>query len=278
MKNTVGKLLRFLATISLLVLSLLDLLTILFSGLSREIYQIPQIVLFFNKFFHLFFLVIFIYGLYLLIKNNRKYLKLFAYSLPAYYLFITIYRFLFITHGQLENTDFNNLIFLAPLVLVFLSAKLEQPKVENLEINSIYAPFSPLQYQGIIVRGFANFVDQILIIIPLIFVGSLTNKLGDDEFENLAAIGGLIFLIYMAVSEAVWGQTLGKKLFGIKVMMQDGRKCTAIGAILRNIFRMADLALGGYILAMIVMTITPKRQRIGDLIAKTAVIKPSIFS
>lgn len=268
-KRIIGVLSRILAVGILSILSLLNLLTVLFSSLSRTFYEVPQMILVFHKIFNIFFLVIFIYGIYLLIRNNRRYLKLFGYFLPAYYLFMTIYRFFFITHGQFENTDLSNfLIFFAPLGLMLASYKMES----TMTTSSVGELFSPLQYQGFIVRGLANIIDQILIILPLVAIASLT-KTGSDNSEIYITAGGLLFFIYLIIAEAAWGQTLGKRLFGIKVMMQDGGNCTVLGAILRNVFRIIDMIFGGYLLAIIVMMITPKRQRIGDLIAKTVVIK-----
>lgn len=282
-KTIIGVLSRILAIGVLSILSLLNLLTVLLSPLYRATLEVPQIVSVFYKIFNIFFLVVFVYGIYLLIRNNRKYLKLFTYSLPAYYLFMTIYRFFFITRGQLENIDLNNfLLFFALFGLMFASYKLEPSKTENvgsgqenlsIPIASVKEPFSPLQYQGFIVRGLANIIDQILVIIPLVAIASLT-KTGSANSETYMTIGGVLFFIYLIVAEAAWGQTLGKKLFGIKVMMQDGRNCTVLGAILRNVFRLIDVIFGGYLLAIIVMTLTPKRQRVGDLIAKTVVVKP----
>lgn len=282
-KTIIGVLFRIVVIGILSILSLLNLLTVLLSPLYRATLEVPQIVSVFHKIFNIFFLVVFVYGIYLLIRNNRKYLKLFIYGLPAYYLFMTIYRFFFITHGQLENIDLNNfLLFFAPLGLMFASYKLEPTKIESvgtsqenlsMSASSVNGPFSPLQYQGFIVRGLANIIDQILVIVPLVAIASLT-KTGSANSEAYMTIGGILFFIYLIVAEAAFGQTFGKKLFGIKVMMQDGKSCTMMGAILRNIFRLIDVIFGGYLFAIIIMTLTPKRQRVGDLIAKTVVIKP----
>lgn len=282
-KKILGVIIRFFAVAILLILSLLNLFAVLLAPLSRDLSQMPQIVSVLYKISNIFFLGISIYCTYLLIRNNRKYLKLSAYFLPAYFLFMTIYRFFFVTNGQFENADFNNfLFFLAPLGLMFISYKLEPSNAEsvgisqeNLPMSNLSAnePFSPLQYQGFIVRGLANIIDQIVVIVPLVVVASLT-KTGSAYSETYMTVGGVLFFVYLIVAEAIWGQTLGKKLFGIKVMMQDGRKCTVLAAILRNVFRLIDVIFGGYLLAIIVMTLTPRRQRVGDLIARTVVIKP----
>lgn len=131
-KTTIGVLSRILAIGVLSILSLLNLLTVLLSPLYRSTLEMPQIVSVFHKIFNIFFLAIFVYGIYLLVRNNRKYLKLFAYFLPAYYLFMTIYRFFFIDHGQFENTDLSNfLIFFVPLGLMFASYKMEPSKPKS---------------------------------------------------------------------------------------------------------------------------------------------------
>lgn len=281
-KVLIGKTFRILAIGILAVSSLLNLFAIFLSPLSQVFYQVPQIVSVFYKIFDIFFLIVFIYGIYLLIKNDQKYLKLFGYFLPAYYLFITIYRFFFITHERFEGSDLSNFLFyFVPLGFMFFSYKMEPNRVdkiasnpENLSLStaSENSPFLSLQYQGFIVRGLANIVDQILVILPLVAITTMINT-GSVNSETPIIIGILLLSIYLIITEAVWGQSLGKKLFGIKVMMQDGRKCTALGAILRNIFRIVDVVFGGYLLAIIIMTLTPKRQRVGDLIAKTVVVK-----
>lgn len=281
-KVLIGKTFRILAIGILVVSSLLNLFAIFLSPLSRAFYQVPQIVSVFYKIFDIFFLAIFIYGIYLLIKNDQKYLKLFGYFLPAYYLFITIYRFFFITHERFESSDLSNFLFyFAPLGLMFFSYKMEpnrvgkisnSPGILSIPTATENEAFSPLQYQGFIVRGLANIVDQILVILPLIAITTMINT-GSVNSETPIIIGISLLFIYLIITEAVWGQSLGKKLFGIKVMMQDGRKCTVLGAILRNTFRIIDVIFGGYLLAIIVMMLTPKRQRIGDLIAKTVVVK-----
>jgi uncharacterized RDD family membrane protein YckC len=282
-KKIIGVLSRIIAIIILAILSFLNLLTVLLAPLYRATLDVPQIVSVFHKIFNIFFLVVFVYGIYLLIRNNRKYLKMFMYFIPAYYLFMTIYRFFFITHGQFESTEPSNFVILfVPLGLMFVSYKIEPYKAqvagsngENLTTQTTLTkePLSPIQYQGFIVRGIANIIDQILVILPLVAIASLTNT-GSNNEEAYMAIGGILFLVYLIVAEAIWGQTLGKRLFGIQVMMQDGRKCTILGAVFRNVFRTIDMIFGGYLLALIVMTVTSRRQRIGDLIAKTVVIKP----
>ncbi len=276
-KKMAGVVSRFGAIIILLILMLVNFLSILLAPLSKNFFEVPQIILIVHRLFDIFFGVIFIYCLYLLIKSNKNYLRISTYFLLAFYLFTTLYRFFFITQGHLETTDLNNLLFfLAPLALMFISYKLERPGIDKdtLVTNNFTSnvPFPSFQYQGFLVRGLANIIDQILVLFPFFAIISLT-KIGSINSETNIAIGAILFFIYLIITESIWGQSLGKKLFRIKVVMEDGKKSTIIAAILRNLFRIVDVIFGGYLLALIVMTLTQKRQRVGDLIAKTVVVK-----
>jgi uncharacterized RDD family membrane protein YckC len=102
---------------------------------------------------------------------------------------------------------------------------------------------------------------------------------------------------YGAVFEALWnGQTPGKRLLRLRVVGVDGQPINALQAVARNILRSADMmpalmiaslveALPGlYLLALIdrhvwtfqlglvVMALTPRYQRLGDLVAGTMVV------
>ncbi len=127
-----------------------------------------------------------------------------------------------------------------------------------------------MQYQGVLVRGIANSIDQLIIGVPLYLL--LTGVLEYTQESSLGIVA-LILIMYFILLEALYGQTLGKKLFKIKVMMSDGKKCTFMGSILRNFGRILDALLGGYLLGIIIMILTPQKQRIGDLLAKTVVVR-----
>lgn len=130
-------------------------------------------------------------------------------------------------------------------------------------------PFSPLQYQGVLVRAYANIFDQLIVGIPIYFLF----RWASVSSTNAQIDAGFFIFLYFILTEAIYGKTIGKKLFKIKVMMVDGRRCTPLAALLRNLGRLLDLILGSYILGIILIIFTSKKQRIGDLIAKTVVVK-----
>jgi uncharacterized RDD family membrane protein YckC len=276
MTRYLGLFFRIIAAVAIFVLVFIDLLTVLTSFITIPDLNLSDMAVLLHRFGSGFFMVILGYGLYLTITNSQRYFKVLAYFLPAHFLFITIWRYFFITSGQFEQTDiYNFFLYGTPLLMAFLSYKLNHPheriQTKLADSNVLPEAFTPLEYQGIIVRGMANLIDQAFILVPL-FALSVFFRI-DAGDEILVEIGAGLFFIYLIISEALTGQTLGKKLFHLQVMMVDGRECTVMGAVLRNLFRILDLILGGYLLAMLVMTISPKRQRIGDLIAKTVVIR-----
>ena len=77
-------------------------------------------------------------------------------------------------------------------------------------------------------------------------------------------------LTYFFICEALWGQTLGKRLLGLRVLMRDGRPATASAVSARTVLRLIDDGP----LGLIVMILSGKRrQRIGDLLGGTIVAR-----
>ena len=141
---------------------------------------------------------------------------------------------------------------------------------ENIRMNEHKVQvFSPLDYKGISVRGLAVLIDQVLIALVTLPLALVFRDLSED---TLLAFAAVIYLFYHILFEYKGGQTLGKKLFKIKVAMEDGKKCTLKGAVVRNLGRIIDVALGGYILGIISIALSSKRQRIGDHMASTVVV------
>jgi uncharacterized RDD family membrane protein YckC len=84
-----------------------------------------------------------------------------------------------------------------------------------------------------------------------------------------AAIAG----VYYVALEATWARTLGKRLTGIRVVTQDGGKPGLWPVLLRTVFRVLDSFGGTYLVGFLVTISSPRRQRLGDIVAKTQVIR-----
>jgi uncharacterized RDD family membrane protein YckC len=88
----------------------------------------------------------------------------------------------------------------------------------------------------------------------------------------------LVFAAYFIFFEWIWnGQTPGKRLMKLRVIRDDGRPVTLWEAIARNLLRICD-AVPGFVLpvysiGLIVIFLSPRDQRVGDIFAGTVVIR-----
>ncbi len=83
-----------------------------------------------------------------------------------------------------------------------------------------------------------------------------------------------VFLFYSLVLESMMdGQTIGKKAMGIKVVKVSGSEPTLSDYLIRWTFRPLDIWMSaGSVASLLIMT-APKSQRLGDILANTAVIR-----
>jgi len=86
-------------------------------------------------------------------------------------------------------------------------------------------------------------------------------------------IGFLIFLLYFTLFEAFMnGQTLGKMLLKIRVVTVKGDSIGFTRSLIRNILRYVDMLPALYLLGFIIVAISEKNQRLGDMAAGTLVV------
>ncbi len=132
-------------------------------------------------------------------------------------------------------------------------------------------------------RILAYIIDLIIIIFAVafsIYLGSLIGlyTLGElfsmNSYWSVAwlMIAIVVQMLYFTFFEYVLHASPGKLLLRVKVVNEDFTQCDFMGVFTRNIIRFLDLILL-YIPSVIMIEISSKRQRIGDYIAKTAVIK-----
>ncbi|MDA6069985.1 RDD family protein [Flavobacterium sp. AC] len=81
------------------------------------------------------------------------------------------------------------------------------------------------------------------------------------------------FFIYSLTLESIFeGQTIGKKLVRIKVVKIDGYQAGFGDYLMRWFFRLVDITLLYGIVAVVSVISSKKAQRLGDMVAGTAVI------
>ncbi len=88
----------------------------------------------------------------------------------------------------------------------------------------------------------------------------------------------LIFLVlpfaYFALLETFWnGQTVGKRVVGIRVIREDGAPVGFFPVVARALTRFIDVLPPALALDVVVLVVSRKGQRLGDLLAGTVVVK-----
>ena len=96
-----------------------------------------------------------------------------------------------------------------------------------------------------------------------------------DEVGAIVALGSIFsFLAYYFLLETfAHGRTLGKRLLGLRVVRLDGRDPTPADFLARAVFLLPDVLFSAGVPAVVLVASGRYKQRIGDLVAGTAVIQ-----
>jgi uncharacterized RDD family membrane protein YckC len=116
----------------------------------------------------------------------------------------------------------------------------------------------------------------IIILIILLIVLSTTGLLrGRNIFTLVPVIVYAVgFVFYDLLCEIFMnGQSIGKRLLKIKVISLDGAQPTIGQYFIRWVFRIIDFTLTQWLGALICVAVTENKQRIGDIVAGTTLIK-----
>lgn len=128
-------------------------------------------------------------------------------------------------------------------------------------------------------RIVGRILDWILLAIYVLVIVLVV--IGSTGFGNYIEKNGwlaLLFVIpvffYDLACEILFnGQSLGKKVMGIKVISLDGEQPTLGQYLIRWLFRLVDFSFTSGLCALIMVAATEKRQRLGDMIAGTTLVK-----
>ncbi|MFV9678127.1 MAG: RDD family protein, partial [Methanosarcinales archaeon] len=91
-------------------------------------------------------------------------------------------------------------------------------------------------------------------------------------FVSFMVLNVLVWLLYFTYFEGTSGQTLGKKIMGIKVVKENGDQPSFMDALIRTILRIID-GIAFYLVGFIVILVSEKKQRLGDMAAGTIVVE-----
>jgi uncharacterized membrane protein SpoIIM required for sporulation/uncharacterized RDD family membrane protein YckC len=97
-----------------------------------------------------------------------------------------------------------------------------------------------------------------------------------SQFARIAGglIGFAVLWLYWTVFEVVWeGQTIGKRLVGVRVVRLDGSPVTLVDSAVRNLLRVVDFLPVCYPVGLITMLVDVHHRRLGDLVAGTVLVR-----
>jgi uncharacterized RDD family membrane protein YckC len=116
-------------------------------------------------------------------------------------------------------------------------------------------------------RVLAYIVDSLLLFAVPGFALGVSDVPIDEAAIGFISLGSLS---YFLVCEALWGQTAGKRLLGLRVVSADGGAASPRQVAWRTVLRVVD---GLFLIGLIVMFASGRRrQRVGDLAARTVVV------
>ena len=130
-------------------------------------------------------------------------------------------------------------------------------------------------------RGFAAMVDFLMA--TLVFIGSLwafstaSERVGIRTVQLYGVLVLLTFAIawsYFVLLEWLWqGQTIGKRIYGLRVIRDDGAPAGFLAVLIRNLLRLVDFLPAFYGLGLVTVIVTTRSQRLGDIAAGTYVVR-----
>ena len=131
-------------------------------------------------------------------------------------------------------------------------------------------------------RGSAALIDAFLSLtmvfglsVGAVLIGS---RLPPGIGAQLAGVAAFLILTswvsYFVLLEWLWnGQTIGKRRAGLRVIGPDGEPARFTAVLIRNLVRVVDFLPAWYALGVVMIFVTPRSQRLGDLAAGTYVVR-----
>ena len=119
---------------------------------------------------------------------------------------------------------------------------------------------------GLVLAGY------VIAIFLLIGFGNINEFFSNNSWVIIFFILPIVF--YDLLCELLLnGQSVGKKVMGIKVISLNGAQPSLSQYLLRWTFRLVDFSLSGSLVAVIMVAASEKKQRLGDLVAGTVLVK-----
>jgi uncharacterized RDD family membrane protein YckC len=118
----------------------------------------------------------------------------------------------------------------------------------------------------------AAFATGFVVSFVFILITGRAPEIDDARLNIVSFVFGLLLTtLYYFLFEVVHGASPGKAMLGMRVVMDDGRRCTPRAAITRGLMRYLDSLFFGFPAIMVMKA--PLYQRYGDRQAHTLVLR-----
>jgi len=125
----------------------------------------------------------------------------------------------------------------------------------------------------ILKRVLALIIDTVLFVVTLGILTSIVGVISQTLSSLLTGLGTVLFFAYFIYFEAEYGQTIGKMVLKIVVVTEDGAPLSYRESIIRTLLRIIDALPFFYLIGLVAILLTDRKQRLGDIVADTVVVE-----
>ena len=151
-------------------------------------------------------------------------------------------------------------------------------RASSLRIETPEGVVFSMQLATPVLRGLAWSVDVAVILAASFVIGKASRALAILGADWANALAGLLYFVasmaYGMALEWYWrGQTLGKRLFNLRVVDAQGLRLRPAQVVLRNLLRAIDMLPMAYLVGAVACMLSRRGQRLGDVAANTVVVR-----
>ncbi|MBX2842456.1 MAG: RDD family protein [Flammeovirgaceae bacterium] len=146
--------------------------------------------------------------------------------------------------------------------------------MQKIEINTTQNVIIQYELALLSDRIFAFLIDFVIIIISWLILSAFFSLFIESSDLVFYFVGAPIFFFYTLINENITnGQSIGKKALDIKIIKINGDEPKLGDFTVRWVFRMIDIYFSIGTLASLLVSSSDNKQRLGDIIAGTAIVK-----
>jgi len=154
-------------------------------------------------------------------------------------------------------------------------------------LQELRAP-EQMHYASLGLRFAAIVIDTIVLFLALVVIFSIAAASGALDVNDPTLSGGFglnrtapawlyvvtygLVFVYYTLLEALTCASVGKLVFGMRVVMDDGTRPTGVAIVMRNLVRLPEVIFW-YVPSGISCLASTRNKRLGDLAAKTVVVR-----